>query len=197
MRWALRRWMRNFASGGFRKSQKVNIKTIPGDPDHVLASMGIYLFQTETLLELLESKLEEDFGKGIIPAVLDTHRVYAYPYNRSNRIKDYIHVTLEDGSREERLEPRMRDSSYWRDVGTLDAYWNANMDLTGLDPYFNLYGRRWPIHTHQIPAPPAKFVFANERQNGFGWARPLIPSWRPGASSAALFAIACWPIMWW
>ena len=47
---------------------------------------------------------------------------------------------------------------YWRDVGTLDAYWNANMDLTGVDPYFNLYGFKWPIHTHQIQAPPAKFI---------------------------------------
>jgi len=169
-----------FRIRGFQEKPKSDIKTIPGDPDRVLASMGIYLFQTETLLELLESKLEEDFGKGIIPSVLDTHRVYAYPYNRSNRIKDYIHITLEDGRREERLEPRMRDSSYWRDVGTLDAYWNANMDLTGLDPYFNLYGRRWPIHTNQIPAPPAKFVFANERQNGFRVGKALDSLVAPG-----------------
>jgi len=169
-----------FRIRGFQEKPKEDIKTIPGDPHHVLASMGIYLFQTETLLELLESKLEKDFGKGIIPSSLETHRVYAYPYNRSNRIKDYVHVTLEDGSREERLEPRMRDSSYWRDVGTLDAYWNANMDLTGLDPYFNLYGRKWPIHTNQIPAPPAKFVFANERQKGFRVGKALDSIVAPG-----------------
>ncbi len=169
-----------FRIRGFQEKPKVNIKTIPGDPDHVLASMGIYLFQTETLLELLESKLEVDFGKGIIPSALETHRVYAYPYNRSNRIKDYIYVTLEDGGREERLESRVRDSSYWRDVGTLDAYWNANMDLTGLDPYFNLYGSRWPIHTNQIPAPPAKFVFANERPEGFRVGKALDSIVAPG-----------------
>ncbi|MCF8131155.1 MAG: glucose-1-phosphate adenylyltransferase [Deltaproteobacteria bacterium] len=169
-----------FRIRGFQEKPKEDIKTIPGDPHHVLVSMGIYLFETETLLELLESKLEKDFGKGIIPSSLETHRVYAYPYNRSNRIKDYVHVTLEDGSREERLEPRMRDSSYWRDVGTLDAYWNANMDLTGLDPYFNLYGRKWPIHTNQIPAPPAKFVFANERQKGFRVGKALDSIVAPG-----------------
>jgi glucose-1-phosphate adenylyltransferase len=66
-----------------------------------------------------------------------------------------------------RLEPQTRDSGYWRDVGTLDAYWNSNMDLTGVDPYFNLYGIKWPIHTYQVQAPPAKFVFANERPEGF------------------------------
>jgi glucose-1-phosphate adenylyltransferase len=65
------------------------------------------------------------------------------------------------------LVDRTRDSGYWRDVGTLDQYWNANMDLTGVEPYFNLYGSRWPIHTTQIAAPPAKFVFATERENGF------------------------------
>jgi len=170
----------DFRIRGFQEKPKEDIKTIPGDPHHVLASMGIYLFQTETLLELLQDRLEEDFGKGIIPSSLETHRVYAYPYNRFNKIKDYVHVTLEDGSREERLEPRMRDSSYWRDVGTLDAYWNANMDLTGLDPHFNLYGRKWPIHTNQIPAPPAKFVFANERQDGFRVGKALDSIVAPG-----------------
>ena len=143
------------------------MKTIPGDPDHVLASMGIYLFRTETLVELLQSNEKKDFGNDIIPKALDSYRVYAYPYVQRNRIEDYITVTLEDGEREMRLEPRIRDSSYWRDVGTLDAYWNANMDLTGVDPYFNLYGQMWPIHTHQILAPPAKFIFSNERPEGF------------------------------
>jgi glucose-1-phosphate adenylyltransferase len=76
-------------------------------------------------------------------------------------------VTEENGERELRLEPKTRDSAYWRDVGTLDSYWNANMDLTGVDPYFNLYGRNWPIHTHRMATPPAKFVFSNEREKGF------------------------------
>ena len=171
---------REFRIRGFQEKPKDKIETIPGDPNHVLASMGIYLFKTETILELLESRAEKDFGKDIIPSSLETHRVYAYPYNRFNRITDYVNVTMENGEREERLEDRTRDSSYWRDVGTLDAYWNANMDLTGLDPYFSLYGRRWPIHTYQMPAPPAKFVFANERQDGFRVGKALDSIVAPG-----------------
>lgn len=152
---------------GFQEKPDENVKTIPGDPNHVLASMGIYLFRTETLVELLQSNEKKDFGNDIIPKALDSYRVYAYPYVQRNRIEDYITVTLEDGEREMRIEPRIRDSSYWRDVGTLDAYWNANMDLTGVDPYFNLYGHMWPIHNHQVLAPPAKFIFSNERPEGF------------------------------
>ena len=152
---------------GFQEKPDENVKTIPGDPNHVLASMGIYLFRKETLVELLQSSEKKDFGNDIIPKALDSYRVYAYPYGQRNRIEDYITVTMENGEREMRLEPRIRDSSYWRDVGTLDAYWNANMDLTGVDPYFNLYGHMWPIHNHQILAPPAKFIFSNERPEGF------------------------------
>jgi glucose-1-phosphate adenylyltransferase len=147
----------------FREKPKDNVKTMPGDPKRVLASMGIYVFRTETLLKILESPNEDDFGRDIIPLSLDTFQVYAFPYRKLNCIEDYVHNNLENGERELRLEPCTRDSSYWRDVGTLDAYWNANMDLTGVDPYFNLYGHKWPIHTYQIQAPPAKFVFANER----------------------------------
>ena len=152
---------------GFQEKPKENPKTIPGDPGHVLASMGIYVFRTETLLQILEGGEERDFGGDVIPRLMSSHRVYAYPYRKLNRIEDYVHVTLENGERQLRLEPQTRDSGYWRDVGTLDAYWNANMDLTGVDPYFNLYGFRWPIHTHQIQAPPAKFIFANERLEGY------------------------------
>jgi glucose-1-phosphate adenylyltransferase len=96
---------------------------------------------------------------------LDTHKIYAFSYGRENCIGDYVYETLEDGERLFKFESRTRDSAYWRDVGTLDAYWNANMDLTGVDPFFSLYGRLWPIHTHQIPAPPAKFIFAGERSD--------------------------------
>jgi glucose-1-phosphate adenylyltransferase len=152
---------------GFREKPRDNVRTIPGDPEHVLASMGIYIFKTEALFEILESSKSDDFGRDIIPHMLDTHRVYAYPYRRFNRIEDYIYVTPEGGERELRLEPCIRDSAYWRDVGTLDSYWNANMDLTGVNPYFNLYGSNWPIHTHQVQAPPAKFIFSNERPEGF------------------------------
>ena len=135
---------------GFQEKPKEDPKSIPGDPDHVLASMGIYLFRTEALIKMLKSSTEDDFGSQIIPQSLDTYRIYAYPYRQCNCIEDYIYVTLADGERQLQLEPCTRDSGYWRDVGTLDAYWNANMDLTGVDPYFNLYGVKWPIHTYSI-----------------------------------------------
>jgi glucose-1-phosphate adenylyltransferase len=165
---------------GFQEKPKTDAKTIPGDPQHVLASMGIYLFRTETLLEILKTSDADDFGRDIIPLLLDTYRVYAYPYRQQNRIEDYVYVTLENGERKLRLEPHTRDSAYWRDVGTLDAYWNANMDLTGVDPYFNLYGRKWPIHTYQVPAPPAKFIFATERTEGFRVGKALDSLVAPG-----------------
>jgi len=142
--------------------------------------MGIYVFKAETLLKILKAGDEDDFGRDIIPKMLDSHRVYAYPYGQRNLIQDYITVTLEDGEREPRLETRVRDSSYWRDVGTLDAYWNANMDLTGVDPYFNLYGVKWPIHTNQVLAPPAKFIFSVERPEGLRVGKALDSLVAPG-----------------
>lgn len=134
-------------------------KSIPDDPDRSLASMGIYLFKTDLLLKLLKHTDFDDFGKDIIPHLIQDHKVMAYPYRRLNRIRDYLHVIDPDGMRHLRLVECTRDSHYWRDVGTLDAYWNANMDLTGIDPFFNLYGTLWPIRTFQRQFPPAKFVF--------------------------------------
>ena len=165
---------------GFQEKPKKSVSTIPGDPKHILASMGIYLFRTKTLVDLLDSSKEDDFGSGIIPNVLDTCRVYAYPYSRENRIKEFVYKTSEDGQRQLQLDSHSKDSRYWRDVGTLNAYWNANMDLTGVDPSFNLYGLRWPIHTHQISAPPAKFVFATERKEGFRVGKALDSLVAPG-----------------
>jgi glucose-1-phosphate adenylyltransferase len=153
----------DFKIVAFREKPKDAVKPIPGDPNRVLASMGIYLFETDTLVKILQSGDEDDFGRDILPNLLNSYRVYAYPYAQCNRIEDIVFFTSDTGEREPRLETRTRDSSYWRDVGTLDAYWNANMDLTGVDPYFNLYGTKWPIHTNQILAPPAKFIFSNER----------------------------------
>jgi glucose-1-phosphate adenylyltransferase len=170
----------DYRISGFQEKPKKDVKTIPGDPKHVLASMGIYMFNTETLLEVLQSSKENDFGRDIIPSILASYRVYAYPYSRENRIEDYVHVTLENGERQLRLDPCTRDSAYWRDVGTLDAYWNANMDLTGVDPYFNLYGQNWPIHTYQVAAPPAKFVFASEHKEGFRVGKALDSLVAPG-----------------
>jgi len=134
-------------------------KPIPDDPDRCLASMGIYLFRTDLLLELLRKTEHEDFGRDIIPLLIEDHRIMAYPYRRLNQIADYVHMVDSDGVRRLQLVDRTRDSQYWRDVGTLDAYWNANMDLTGIDPFFNLYGSLWPIRTFQRQYPPAKFVF--------------------------------------
>lgn len=119
-------------------------KTIPGDPNHCLASMGIYVFTARFLFEQLcrdATKLgsQHDFGKNIIPSIIDTHRVFAFPFRDENRKSD----------------------AYWRDVGTLDAYYEANMDLVGIDPLLNLYDEKWAIRTHQQNLPPPKFVFGS------------------------------------
>ncbi len=166
---------------GFQEKPKESPRTIPGDPSRVLASMGIYLFNTETLLDALTSIDKDDFGHDIIPRLIPESRVYAYPFRQQNVIEDYVYDTLENGERRLRLESKTRDSSYWRDVGTLDLYWNANMDLTGLNPSFNLYGRNWPIHTYQVPAPPAKFVFSDERPDGFQVGKALDSIVAPGS----------------
>ena len=137
-------------------------KTIPGDSAHVLASMGIYIFKTQVLLDLLRKDDRPDFGRDILPSIMDSHRVMAYPYRQENKIQDVIIDTDEDGVRREKTVEKVKDSGYWRDVGTLDAYWNANMDLTGVEPYFNMYGRIWPIRTFQRQYPPVKTVFARE-----------------------------------
>ena len=138
-------------------------KPIPDDPERALASMGIYLFRTDVLLDVLKRTDYEDFGRDIIPRLIDDLKVYAYPYRRFNRIREYVHVTDAQGVRRAQLMERTRDSQYWRDVGNLDSYWNANMDLTGVDPFFNLYGTLWPIRTYQHQVPPAKFLF-NRRE---------------------------------
>ena len=165
----------------FQEKPKENPKTIPNDPNRVLASMGIYLFKTDVLTNALRSNNKDDFGKDIIPYLIPHSRVYAYPFQQQNIIEDYAYHTLENGEPKLILEPKTRDSSYWRDVGALDEYWNANMDLTGLDPSFNLYGKNWPIHTYQIPAPPAKFVFSNERPEGFRVGKALDSIVAPGS----------------
>lgn len=149
-----------FRVKGFQEKPRIP-KTIPGDPSRVLASMGIYLFKTDVLIELLNGDDRPDFGKDILPTILESHRVMAYPYRRENSIEEEVVRIDAEGRRTVSVE-RARDCGYWRDVGTLDSYWNANMDLTGIDPYFNLYGRRWPIRTFQRQYPPVKTVFAQE-----------------------------------
>jgi glucose-1-phosphate adenylyltransferase len=145
---------------GFQEKPHVP-KTIPGDSTRVLASMGIYLFRTDVLMDLLNKNEQPDFGKDILPSILESHRVVAYPYRMKNRIEEEMTRIDSEGVRKTVIEPA-RDGGYWRDVGTLDSYWNANMDLTGVDPYFNLYGKRWPLRTFQRQYPPVKTVFAQE-----------------------------------
>lgn len=149
---------------------------IPGDPDHALASMGIYMFKTPVLVDLLKFSDRDDFGMHIIPDALERYSLFAFPYKKENRIEDFVYTMAEDGSRLRILEPCVRDSSYWRDVGDLDAYWNANMDLTGVEPMFNLYGTKWPLRTFQAQYPPVKTVFKNISANRIGMALDSIVS---------------------
>ena len=167
---------------------------IPGDPSRALASMGIYIFKKEVLLNILEEMEGTDFGHDIIPSLLGKYKVMAYPYRGQNAIQDYSLVHTESGRREYRLEDRTRDSGYWRDVGNLDAYWNANMDLCGLDPFFNLYGQLWPIRTFQRQFPPGQVrVFRRTQQPAQGGQGPGLPGGaglhrdRPGAQLGAGF----------
>ncbi|HEY7307935.1 MAG TPA: glucose-1-phosphate adenylyltransferase [Gemmataceae bacterium] len=115
---------------------------LPDMPGQTLASMGIYVFTARTMFELLcqdatRADSNHDFGHNIIPPILDTQRVFAYRFRDQNR----------------------KEVPYWRDVGTLDAYYQANMDLIDIDPVLNLYDREWPIRTYQPQLPPPKFVF--------------------------------------
>jgi glucose-1-phosphate adenylyltransferase len=128
---------------GFQE-KPANPKTMPGDDEHCFASMGIYVFTARFLFEQLcrdatESGSHHDFGKNIIPSIIDEHQVYAFPFRDENRKRE----------------------AYWRDVGTLDAYFDANMDLIEIDPLLNLYDDEWPIRTLQPNLPPPKFVFGS------------------------------------
>ncbi len=124
--------------------KSTNAPTIPGSPDCALGSMGIYIFDTDILLKALEADAarpsSHDFGKDIIPALITELPTYAYRFYDENK----------------------KVSKYWRDIGTLDAFFDANMDLCGVDPEFNLYDPEWPMRTYQPQAPPAKFVFAEK-----------------------------------
>ncbi len=123
--------------------------SIPGREGTALASMGIYIFNATFLYEQLLKDADtknsnHDFGQDIIPDVIEKYRVFAYPF-----------LDLQSGQQ-----------SYWRDVGTIDAYWAANMELIGVDPVLNLYDKTWPIWTYAEQTPPAKFVFDDEGRRG-------------------------------
>jgi glucose-1-phosphate adenylyltransferase len=129
-------------------------KPLPDAPDQIFASMGNYVFRTDALMEALTADAanedsNHDLGGDIIPMFVEHSDADVYDF-AANEVP---------GATE-------RDRSYWRDVGTLDAYYDAHMDLTSIEPIFNLYNQRWPIHTWPDPLPPAKFVFDDEGRRG-------------------------------
>jgi len=126
-----------------------NPTPIPGRDDVCLASMGNYIFNTDFLFEQVIKDADtpgtkHDFGGNIIPSIIDKYRVFAYPFR----------------------DPKTDEQAYWRDVGTLDAFWEANMEMASVSPQLNLYDASWPIHTYQAQLPPAKFVFNDDDRRG-------------------------------
>jgi glucose-1-phosphate adenylyltransferase len=124
-------------------------KTSPHRPTHCNASMGVYIFNTQLLIPLLladseDPKSSHDFGKDILPRIISKHHVFAYNF----------------------VDENSQESLYWRDVGTIDAYYEANMDLVSVSPVFNLYDKQWPLRGWQHQYPPAKFVFADADRMG-------------------------------
>ena len=123
-------------------------KTIPGDPEGILASMGVYVFKTEILVKRLiedvRSDSTHDFGRDIIPTMIGKDRVFAFDFRQGDR----------------------GGTGYWRDLGTIDAYFDANMDLVSVIPQLNLYDPQWPILTYQPTYPPAKTVLAEKGRVG-------------------------------
>ena len=142
---------------GFVEKPKEGAKTMPGRPDMVLASMGNYVFKSKVMIDVLEHNAlrdaAHDFGKEIVPEMYPQMNVYAYDF-ATNKVP---------GETE-------RSRGYWRDVGTVDAYFEASMDLVEVDPTFNLYNNRWPILSANYQLPPAKFVFADRETHRIGLA---------------------------
>ena len=135
-------------------------KTIPNSTD-CLASMGVYLFETSHLASLVNVKVDQevdDLSEHLIPRMVASQiPVFAYDFAVNNSIEDYEY-TMCDGLRERHLVRMTSDAGYWRDVGTIEALWNANLDLVATRPSFNLYGQKWPIFNDVPHFPPAKFV---------------------------------------
>ena len=134
---------------GFEEKPKATKLRSPLNPAKVAASMGIYIFNADVLIPVLLKDAENkqsshDFGKDILPKMVDDYRVFAYDFVDENK----------------------KEALYWRDVGTLEAYYEANMDIVSVSPIFNLYDEAWPIRTHQRQYPPAKFVFAETARMG-------------------------------
>ena len=127
------------------QEKPANPAPMPGAPDVTLGSMGIYIFRADVLVQALEEDAAKpdsnhDFGKNIIPSLIQKAPVYCYRFYDENK----------------------KAAKYWRDIGTLDAYFDASMDLCHVNPEFNLYDPEWPLRTYQPQSPPAKFVFAEQ-----------------------------------
>ena len=134
---------------GFQEKPAHTRLRSPSNPEKVSASMGVYLFNTDVLIPVLLKDAEDpesshDFGKDILPKMVDDYRIYSYDFVDENK----------------------KEAHYWRDVGTLEAFYEANMDIVSVSPVFNLYDSDWPIRTDQRQYPPAKFVFAEEGRTG-------------------------------
>ena len=134
---------------GFQEKPKTTTLRSPLNPEKVPISMGVYLFNADVLIPVLLKDAENpqsshDFGKDILPKMVEDYRVFAYDFVDENK----------------------KEALYWRDVGTLEAYYEANMDIVSVSPIFNLYDEEWPIRTHQRQYPPAKFVFAETGRTG-------------------------------
>ncbi|MEM7819879.1 MAG: glucose-1-phosphate adenylyltransferase, partial [Candidatus Aenigmatarchaeota archaeon] len=140
-------------------------KKIPGYENDVYASMGIYIFKTDVLFDVLNKHVGDDFGKEIIPYMLNEgYKIYGYNFNKKNKIKDRIFIPQDDERKWIDVE-NISFSDYWVDAGTIKSFYDANMDLVGIQPKFDLYGRKWKIHTHIEPRSPVKQVFHSEISN--------------------------------
>jgi len=138
---------------GFHE-KKADAPTMPGDPNRVYASMGNYVFSTDMLLKMIDEDQEDpdsshDFGKDILPKAIGRAEMFAYNFNTNQ-------IPGEDPGK----------TPYWRDVGTLDAFYEANMDIRAISPELNLFNREWPLRTASYPDPPAKFAFDEEDRRG-------------------------------
>lgn len=153
----------DFRVTGFVEKPKSGAKTIPGQPDKVLASMGNYIFKASVMIDVLQRNAlrdsAHDFGKEIIPDMYPRMKVYAYDFAKND-------IPGESG----------HNRGYWRDVGTIDAYFEASMDLVSVTPAFNLYNPLWPVVSAPMHLPPAKFVFADANTQRIGIATDSLVS---------------------
>lgn len=153
----------DFRVTGFVEKPKSGAQTIPGRPDMILASMGNYIFKASVMIDVLQRNALRnagvDFGKEVIPEMYPRMKVYAYDFAK-NRIPGEDEI----------------NRGYWRDVGTVDSYFAAALDLVAVTPMFNLYNHHWPVVSAPMHQPPAKFVFADSKSQRVGIATDSLVS---------------------